>query len=99
MRWLRVCAYIGILLTLMFYLGATIANFVAATPRRGDTWFSHHLAPVEDWMIKLSVPISAVDLGIDIYILILPIVAVNELQLAQKRKIGVILIFMMGILY
>ena len=48
--------------------------------------------------LALSVPQSIVGLVIDLAILILPIVAVTQLQLPRRRKIGVILIFMTGLL-
>lgn len=37
--------------------------------------------------------------AIDIYILVLPIVAVNKLQMPTRRKVGIMLIFMTGLLY
>ena len=46
----------------------------------------------------LAVPLAAVGLGIDIALLVMPIAAVVGLQLSTRRKIGVIFIFMFGIL-
>ena len=99
MRWLRISAYIGTLVTTAFYLGMTVAQFVFATPRRGETWTSHQTTRNEHWALAMSVPQSAVGLAIDLYILVLPVIAVSQLQLPTRRKIGVILLFMTGILY
>lgn len=99
MRWLRISAYVGTLVTTTFYLGMTVVQFAFATPRRGETWFSHLLTRNEHWVSAMSVPQSAVGLVIDLYILLLPLIAINQLQLATRRRFGVILIFMTGILY
>lgn len=99
MRWLRISAYVGILVTTTFYLGMTGVQFAFATPRRGEGWFAHELTSNEHWVVVLSVPQSAVGLVIDLYILVLPLIAVSQLQLATRRRFGVILVFMTGILY
>ena len=46
----------------------------------------------------LALPLMAVGLGIDIILLVMPIAAVIGLQLPKKRKMGIIFIFMFGIL-
>ena len=46
--------------------------------------------------LKLRAPISAVGVVIDLYILVVPIVAVLPLQMAKKRKIGLCLMFGTG---
>ncbi|MCJ1470231.1 hypothetical protein MMC07_008876 [Pseudocyphellaria aurata] len=98
MRWLRISAYIGTLVTTAFYIGQTIAQFIFVTPRPGETWFDHAQSQVELKSLVVAVPVSAIGLCIDLYILVLPVIAVNQLQLATQRKFGVILIFMTGIL-
>ena len=98
MRWLRICAYIGLVVTTAFYFGMTVAQFTFGTPRPGETWYSHQQTQNETNSLKMSVPQSAVGLAIDLYILILPMMAVSKLQLPLRRKIGVALIFMTGLL-
>lgn len=46
----------------------------------------------------LSVPQSAIGLALDLYIVIIPIIAVIKLQLPRRRKIGIVLIFMTGVM-
>ncbi len=69
------------------------------TPKKGKTFASMAASPAEYEVLVLSVPIAAVGLGIDVYLLVLPITAVLQLQLPTRRKIGVILIFLTGTAY
>lgn len=95
LRWMRIGALLGAIITTLFYIIITVCYFVFGTPRRGATWVS---ASREKFIIHFSVPQSAVGLVIDLYILILPIVAVSKLQMGTRRKVGVILIFTTGLL-
>lgn len=98
LRWVRICAYIGALFTTLFYISMTVAVSIFSIPGPGETLFSHQATPREHLSLAMSVPQSAVGLAIDLYILVLPIVAVTQLQLSAKRKFGVILLFMTGLL-
>ena len=93
---LRFFIYAGMIFTFGFYASATVAQFYFETPRRGETLVSHKLGPLAKKSLNLSIPLSAVGVVIDFYILILPIVAVSRLQLAKKRKIGLCLVFGTG---
>lgn len=95
---MRISANLGAGFTTLFYTGSMVWTFVQATPRRNETWFSHVTTPLEQLSIKASVPFSSVNLVIDLYILILPIVAVAKLQMASRRRIGIILVFLTGLL-
>lgn len=97
MRWLRICAYIGAVFTALFYIAMTVALFISSTPRHGETWQEH--APQEQLLIKPLVAQSAVGLAIDLSILLLPTIAVSRLHLPPRQKIGVMLIFMTGLMY
>lgn len=99
MRWLRICAYIGAVFTVIFYFGMAVTQLIFSTPRHGETLLSHQNTHNEYLAIAMSVPQSAVGLAIDLYILILPIIAVSQLQLPIRKKVGVMLIFMTGLLY
>ena len=99
LRWLMVCAYIGAAFTTAFYVAVTVAGFVFATPRPGETWPAHLLSKEEHKLITLPIPTSSVGLVIDLVILALPIIAVMQLQLPTRRKIRVVLVFLTGALY
>ncbi|KAI9693020.1 MAG: hypothetical protein M1822_005015 [Bathelium mastoideum] len=96
--WLRICVYIGASLTAAFYGAVTIVQFYYTTLKDGYTPFTYLLTPWEAKSEILYVPISAVGLGIDMFLLILPIRSVPELNLQDKKKIGLILMFLTGIL-
>ena len=93
---LRFCIYAGMIFSVGFYASVTVAQFYFETPRRGETFVSHNLGPLAKKSLNLSIPLSAVGVVIDFYILILPIVAVSRLHLAKKRKIGLCFVFGTG---
>lgn len=97
LRWLRVSVYIGATLTCAFYGAATITQIVFEAPSPGQTWLEVALSKRSTKPNILAIPLAAVGLGIDIVLLILPIVAVASLHLPTKRKIGVMFIFTFGI--
>lgn len=96
---LRYPIYIGGIATAVFYTVYTILMFVFLSPRPGETLFTHWQNPISQEVNRFSVPLSAAGAAIDLYILVLPIAAVIQLQLATKHKIGLVVIFMSGSLY
>ena len=98
-RWLRICAYIGIAITTAFYVSVTVASFALVTPRHGETWSEHLFSDDFFKARNLPVPTSSFGVVIDLVILVLPIVAVMQLQLPSRRKIGLIIVFLTGLLY
>ncbi|KAI9661346.1 MAG: hypothetical protein M1831_003079 [Alyxoria varia] len=98
LRWLRICVYVGAPLTAAFYGSTTIVQFYFMTPAHGQTQFERLLSPEQGKAVSLYLPISAVGLCIDIFLLALPIKSVLQLQLRGRKKIGLLLIFMTGIL-
>ena len=98
LRWLRVVVYIGATLTCAFYGAASIAQIVFSAPKPGQSWVEHTLSGTTLHAEVLAIPLSSVGLGIDIVLLVMPIIAIMGLQLPTKRKIGIMLIFMFGIL-
>ena len=100
MRWLRIGAIIGGLVTAIFYAIITICALIFTTPGRHESWLEHviysHGYHVD---VNFGVPQSSVGLTIDLYILILPILGVSKLQMPTRRKVAVMLIFMSAIVY
>ena len=96
LRWLRICAYTGAAITTAFYISVSVASFIIITPRHGETWVEHLLSKEETRSKILPVPISSFGVVIDLVILILPIIAVAQLQLPTRRKIALIAVFMTG---
>lgn len=96
---LRYPIYIGGIATALFYTANTICLIVFIFPRPGDTHYKQQQGSASGNVDRFSVASSAVGAAIDLYILVLPIGAVTQLQLATKRKIGIVVIFMSGFLY
>ena len=96
LRWLRLCAYVGAAITTAFYTGMTVAFFVIATPRPGETWPEHLHSKKIKKAAELTIPTSSFGVVIDLVILILPIIAVMQMHLPTPRKIRAILVFMTG---
>lgn len=99
MRWLRISSYVSATALCAFYGACTVAQLVFATPRSSETWSSHLVSLENAKGNVLSVPLSGVGLFFDIVILVLPVAGVMRLQLPTRRKIGVLLIFLTGLLY
>lgn len=99
MRWLKISAYIGGIITALFYGTMTVCYFIFATPGRHETWVEHQTARGQRLDLDVSVPQSCVGLVIDLYILVLPILGVAKLQIPTRRKVGVMWIFMSAIMY
>ena len=97
LKWLRMCIYVGATVTTAFYLATEIYWLVAITPRKGQSFVSAAMSSAQLRSLVLSVPVSCVELATDLYLLVLPITAVLQLQLPTRRKVGVILIFLTGI--
>ena len=81
----------------LFYVAMIVCAIISTTPRRGETWSYDENSHLEQLDIELSILQACVNLFLDLYILVLPIVAVAKLQMAARRKIGIILIFMTGL--
>ena len=98
MRWLRVCVYVGTTFNIAFYGAITITQIALSVPRHRETWALHEVSPLEMKAEQVAVPLAAGGLVIDIYLLILPIVAVMQLQLPRSRRVGFLLVFSTGVL-
>lgn len=97
--WIKIGVYIGAFVTTVFYVGMGIARLVLITPSYGTGWMESALRNETDKSAVLSVPLAAIGLGIDLYILILPIGGVFQLHMPSHRKVKVCLVFITGILF
>ena len=98
MKWLRYCSYAGLAVTSTFYLAVVIFTLVLTAPTPGQSWQQASQRPGHEAILKATVGIACVGLVLDVYILVLPIAGVRQLQLSRKRKIGVIMVFLTGFL-
>lgn len=99
LRWL---IYAGACVTTVFYVTTTIVLFALSTPPPGVSLaqkFASFLEPGRSGFLDTVLAVGYFNLFTDFYILLLPISGVLRLQLPKRRKIGVILVFMTGLLY
>ena len=98
-RGLRIAIWLGGIFTTLFYVAINIAAWVFTTPRRGETWYSHFIGPVQAKQSNLTGPLPAVGLAIDVYILVIPLIGISGLNMPTRRKIGVALVFLTAIMF
>lgn len=96
---LKFYIWAGAFLSTAFYMSVAITQFIFATPPNGMSLKNYYFTPRFNKTTILSVPMVAVGLGIDLYILVLPIGGVMQLHMPARRKIGVCVIFITGILF
>ena len=92
MRWMRILSSLGAIITAGFYTGILIANLVISVPRH-ESWAQ---VAIKEGSLVLAIPQAVGGLIIDLYILVLPMIAISKLQLSPRRRLGVNLIFMSG---
>ncbi|KAG6990990.1 hypothetical protein G7Y79_00059g091750 [Physcia stellaris] len=96
-HWLRIGIIGGAVTFAIVYVAFIVASLVGAAPRPGRTWFQAYTEPNDGIGKKLSLPLAAWALVSDIYIIILPICGVLQLQLSRQKKFGLSMCFMAGI--
>ncbi|MCJ1312322.1 hypothetical protein MMC25_005996 [Agyrium rufum] len=96
-RALRLAIWLGGIVTLLVYTGFFLALMILTTPGK-EGWVAHFEGPKQTSSAVLSMPLPGVGLGIDLYILVIPIIGIWNLQLPLQRKIGVGLVFFTAIL-
>ena len=96
LRAMRVAIWSGGVVSSLFYTLMFVLDVYFATPRRGETYLTHYLNPIDKHATQMSLPFAIIGLVLDFYILLLPIWGVWQLQLSKQKKWGVILIFMTG---
>ncbi|KAF4636515.1 hypothetical protein G7Y89_g1582 [Cudoniella acicularis] len=98
LRWLKIYSWIGLVLTAVTYTVLTICVWVFSTPGKGESWLAQQTSDNEKKALAMSVPQSAIGFVLDLYILVIPVVAVSGLHMSTKRKIGIILVFASGLM-
>ncbi|KAF7907916.1 hypothetical protein EAE99_011827 [Botrytis elliptica] len=96
-RILRYMIYFGMVVTILVFLGFTLAQTILLVPHPGENWLEMYQDPREMAVLKISVPISVTSFIVDIYTFIIPITGVSGLKLSPKRKIGVLIVFITGL--
>lgn len=81
-----------------FYLSAMIWILVACTPHRGSSYLESFASPRCRRMTEMSLIVGVFGVASDLYLLIIPIPAVLLLQLPIRQKVGVLTVFLTGLL-
>lgn len=98
MKWLRYSAYAGLVVNVLFYT-AMLALYLALTvPSPGETLQQSVQGPRQAQELAVALPRACINLVLDVYILILPIAGISRLQLPMRKKLGVIAVFLTGLM-
>ena len=99
---LRWSIYIGIAVTVVFYTVTLIILLIWTTPKPGTsfvTTFVKFASEEKSPVLDTAFALGYFNIFSDTYILVLPISAVAGLNLPIRRKFGLSIVFMAGILY
>ena len=99
MQKLRIAIWAGGIITVLVYLGFSIAWFALGTPSLGQTWQDHFFGSTQAKANHLDFPIPAFGMAIDVCILVIPLIGVYYLQLSKRRRIALVLVFLTAALY
>ncbi|KAK6600347.1 hypothetical protein H4I96_07673 [Botrytis cinerea] len=98
LRWMKICVYIGATFCSAFYLAGTVLLFYLSTPFGSETLATMVFSHRQIMFLRVGVPMAAISLGIDIYLFILPLIAVKSLRIPTKKKILVMVGFTVGLI-
>lgn len=99
---MRISVYFGIFLTFAFYSIYTILVATWCTPDMGQSWTNFLLNPDVQARCRKSNDLAVVQSGFsiasDFYLLLLPVPVMRYLNLRSIAKLGVTLIFAIGLM-
>jgi hypothetical protein len=93
LTWMRRCSYIGIVLVWGYYytVGAILISYTV--PKPGQGWVTKNSAR----SFQLTIPSACFSLVADLYIWVLPLIAISKVQsMSRRRKLGVVAMFSTG---
>ena len=96
---LRHQAYFGIAVTACLFLATIIVPSALCVPRNGQQWDSLSSTLKCGEERYFAVVQGVINVALDFFLLYIPIPVVGTLNLAPRKKIGVIAIFMTGFMY
>ncbi|KAF2269661.1 hypothetical protein CC78DRAFT_236831 [Lojkania enalia] len=102
-RWLKNCAYVGIIVTGLFFAAHTIIVTISCGPRPGTDGASYlnglnraECSSSTGINAIFSIITSVVNFSSDIYLLLIPLPSVHALRLPPKQKLGIYVIMLSG---
>lgn len=97
-RWQRYAIYFGLALNWGFYLAVVIVTLYYISPAPGQSWQDSFVSARYNGSLNISIPIAAGSLFLDLYILVLPMAPIWNLQLKTSKKWGVTAVFASGLM-
>ncbi|KAF7860304.1 hypothetical protein EAF04_008432 [Stromatinia cepivora] len=94
--WVKIACTIGAIISSAFYTIHLILALLWDIPHNGTPWRHQIFSNSSFRMQSLSLPRGVVGLVIDVYLIVITLIAVSKLHLAPKKKAGVALIFATG---
>jgi hypothetical protein len=94
----RVACYIGIVANFAIYMTAIPLLSYFCTPPIGGSWSSLDVFAKCKKLLDWAVIQGSLDIVLDIYIFVLPLPVVLGLQMPMGKKLGVLVIFLTGLL-
>lgn len=99
LTWARIAIWFGAGFSTVFYTITLALHAYFSIPEKGQTFLTHALTHQEHQDLTLSLPSAAISVVIDLYILVLPLIGIWTVRLNVKRKLGVSVIFLTGLMY
>jgi hypothetical protein len=94
----RIFALVGIVLCIIFYTLGTVFAFATCVPRSGESLLMASMSERCHMSMATVFLTSAVNVVSDIYLVLVPIPLVMNLQMPREKKIRICSVFMLGIL-
>lgn len=98
-RWLRYSCYFGIGIMTLVYLAFWLTQVYLTSPSPKQSWQELVRTPRYFKWLNIGIPIGAASLVFDVYILLLPIAGVMQLQMSLRRKLETSAMFASGFAY
>lgn len=100
-RWIRVCVWVGILFGIAIYVPSIPLAAILSAPKVGQTWEEEleYLASTGDKSFIYWGPIQgSCSVLLDLFIFVMPLPVLKNLQLPTKRKLQLFALFATALL-
>lgn len=100
MRWMRVASLVGIAILVAFHISIAVSFIAMCSPKTGTSQLDFLAAFISDSCNKSRSLVAVQGAGSvvsDLYLLILPFLAVAKLQMPFRRKLAVYSMFFIGV--
>ena len=98
-RWTRNATYLGMAAICSLYTASVVAHFFLCISRPGENWVSASYNSRCSGMEKTNIFVGGFNVLSDVYIFLLPLPVLWNLQMPYRRKIGILAIFCTGLMY